>query len=149
MQFQTHEMNFDAQPDAGDRWRDMMRRLHGLTCTFDERKSVNSRVEGWMLGSVGVAQASLAAQTLSPVGEELASWQGEWLFVKLVTDGHVDLRLRWDAQRFGPGSVVDPIFPFVESFPEHASVTVLRIPKASLLHGGVQHPRNGILVCTR
>ncbi|MFM0075955.1 AraC family transcriptional regulator [Paraburkholderia sediminicola] len=124
-----------------------MRNTHGLTCSFDTRQSLDSSVKSWKLGDVGVSLANLAVQTLSPVGEEMSSWQGDWLFVKLVTAGHVHVRWREQVQRFDTGSifVIDPAYPFVEIFPERAEMTVLRIPKATLRDRGVHFSAVGPL----
>ena len=94
MHFDTHEITFDTGLSAGERWSHIMLNSHGLRCAFDPRQSIDSTVRSWRLGEVGVSLADLATQTLSPVGEELPSWQGGWLFVKLVTQGHVHVQSR-------------------------------------------------------
>ncbi|MFM0501453.1 helix-turn-helix domain-containing protein [Paraburkholderia caffeinilytica] len=149
MHFSPHEITFDSSQSAAERWADIMRNTHGLTCSFDTRQSLDSSVKSWKLGDVGVSLANLAVQTLSPVGEEIPSWQGDWLFVKLVTEGHVHVRWREQGQRFDSGSifVIDPAYPFVEIFPERAEMTVLRIPKATLRDRGVHFSAVGPLAC--
>jgi AraC-like DNA-binding protein len=147
MHFSRHEITFDSSQSAAERWVDIMRNTHGLTCAFDTRQSLDSTVKSWKLGDVGVSLANLAVQTLSPVGQEMSSWQGDWLFVKLVTAGHVHVRWRDQVRRFDTGSifVIDPAYPFVEVFPERARMTVLRIPKATLRDRGVHFSATGPL----
>lgn len=148
MHFDTHEITFDTGLSAGERWSHIMLNSHGLRCAFDPRQSLDSSVRSWRLGEVGVSLADLAMQTLSPVGEELPSWQGGWLFVKLVTAGHVHVRWRDGMQRFDAGSmfIIDPVYPFAEVFPERAQLTVLRVPKERLRERGVQRPGAALLV---
>lgn len=145
MYFDTHEITFDSSLRAGERWFDILHDNHGLTCSFDAQRSLESSIRSWTLGVVGVSLANLAVQSLSPVGEESASWQGDWLFVKLVTAGHVHVRWGEHMQRFDTGSifVIDPAYPFVEVFPERAKMTVLRIPKATLRERGVHFSATG------
>ncbi|MBN3754428.1 AraC family transcriptional regulator [Paraburkholderia sp. Tr-20389] len=148
MHFDTHELTFDSGLSAGERWSDVLLNSHGLRCAFDAQQSVESTVKSWKLGDVGVSLADLAMQTLSPVGEAWPSWQGGWMFVKLVTAGHVHVQWRGLVQRFDAGSmfIVDPVYPFAEVFPERAQLTVLRVPKASLRERGVHHSSAGPLV---
>ncbi|BCZ81580.1 hypothetical protein PTKU64_52550 [Paraburkholderia terrae] len=148
MHFDTHEITFDTGLSAGERWSHIMLNSHGLQCAFDPRQSIDSTVKSWTLGAVGVSLADLATQTLSPVGEELPSWQGGWLFVKLVTEGHVHVKSRGLVERFDAGSmfIIDPVYPFVEVFPERARMTVLRVPKARLRERGVHRSSAGPLV---
>jgi AraC-like DNA-binding protein len=148
MHFDTHETTFDAGQGAGERWSHVMLNSHGLRSVFDARGSIDSNVKSWSLGDVGVSLANLSMQTLTPVGEDGASWQGGWLFVKLVTAGHVHVRWGGLVQRFDVGSlfVIDPVYPFSEVFPEHAQLTVLRIPKASLKERGVHYSHQGPLM---
>jgi AraC-like DNA-binding protein len=124
-----------------------MLNVHGLRCDFDARAPVLSRVQGWKLGEVGFSLADLAVLSLSPVGTERASWQGDWLFVKLVTAGHVHVRSQDTVRRFDAGSlfVIDPAWPFTEVFDERARLTVLRIPKAALRERGVQYSKRAPL----
>jgi AraC-like DNA-binding protein len=148
MHFDTHEMTFDSGLSAGERWSDVMLNSHGLRCAFDAQQSADSTVKNWKLGEVGVSLADLAVQTLSPVDEAWPSWQGGWTFVKLVTAGHVHVQWRGLVQRFDAGSmfIIDPVYPFAESFPDRARMTVLRVPKASLRERGVHHSGAGPLV---
>jgi hypothetical protein len=148
MHFDTHEITFDTGLSAGERWSHIMLNSHGLRCAFDPRQSIDSTVRSWRLGEVGVSLADLATQTLSPVGEELPSWQGGWLFVKLVTQGHVHVQSRGLVERFDAGSmfIIDPVYPFVEVFPERVRMTVLRVPKVRLRERGVHRSSAGPLV---
>jgi len=148
MHFDTHELTFDSGLGAGERWSHIMLNSHGLNCAFDPRQSLDSSVKSWKLGEVGVSLASLAVQTLSPVGEELPSWQGGWFFVKLVTAGHVHVRWRDRVQRFDAGSmfIIDPVYPFAEVFPGRAQLTVLRVPKERLRERGVHRSSAGPLI---
>ncbi|WP_321903105.1 AraC family transcriptional regulator [Paraburkholderia tropica] len=143
MNFEKHEMTLDGDPHASEIWSDVMLNVHGLHCEFDARRPAMSRVRGWRLGAVGFSLADLAVLTLTPVGTERASWQGDWLFVKLVTAGHVHVRSRDAIRRFDAGSlfVIDPAWPFTEIFDERARLTVLRIPKAALRERGVQYSK--------
>jgi AraC-like DNA-binding protein len=151
MRFDAHELDLNDNACTAERWFDTLRDVHGLTCDFDAKRPVESTVRGWKLGQVGVSVASLAALSLAPVSEAFSSWQGEWLFVKLVTAGYVDVQWRCEARRFTAGSLfaMDPARPFVETFPERAALTVLRVPKALLRERGVGETASGLFVGDR
>lgn len=148
MFFKAHNLTFEADPVAGERWRSVMKNDHGLTCRFDAKLSIQSSVIGWKLGQVDLVIADLAAQSLSPVSRGISTWPGDWIFLKLVTAGYVDFRSREKAWRFGAGSmfVVDPAYDYVEIFPERTKVTVLRIRKSSLRMRGAIHSAEEPLV---
>jgi AraC-like DNA-binding protein len=148
MPFASHELGFDLGPDAGANWSDVMRRHHGLHCRFDGRASAHSVARGWKLGDMGVTRAALNALAFSPVSEGQDAWQGEWLFLKLVTEGYVEIELDGQARRFDAGSMfaLDPRQSFTESFPEHGAMTILRIPKLNLRERGLPDALDGFLV---
>jgi AraC-like DNA-binding protein len=148
MRFDAHELDLNDNACTAQRWFDTLRDVHGLTCDFDANRPAGSSVRGWKLGQVGVSVANLAALSLAPVSEAFSSWQGEWLFVKLVTAGYVDVQWRREARRFVAGSLfaMDPARPFVEAFPERAALTVLRVPKALLRERGVGETVGGLFV---
>lgn len=139
--FDARGMNFDLGPDSGAIWSDVMLEHHGMYCDFDKARSINSTAQSWSLGEVGVTMADLTSLALMPVGEERASWQGEWLYLKLMTGGQVDISQAGQQRRFQAGSmfVIDPAWSFQESFTERGQMIVLRIPKAALRDRGLVH----------
>jgi len=139
--FDAHDINFDLGSDSGAVWSDVMLEHHGMYCHFDEARSINSTAQSWSLGEVGVTLADLSSLALMPVGEERASWQGEWLYLKLMTGGQVDISQAGQQRRFKAGSMfmIDPAWSFQESFTERGQMTVLRIPKAALRDRGLRH----------
>ena len=146
--FDAHEMDFDLGPDAAANWSDVMLEHHGLYCQFDELRSSSSTSKSWTLGNIGLTQADLASIVLAPVGEEQSSWQGDWLYLKLMTGGHVDIEEAGNRHRFKTGSMffIDPERSFQESFTERGQMTVLRIPKPGLRDRGLKHSLSGLVV---
>ncbi|MET0848437.1 MAG: AraC family transcriptional regulator [Pseudomonas sp.] len=146
--FDAHDMDFDLGPDAAANWSDVMLEHHGLYCRFDESRSGNSTSQSWTLGNIGLTQADLASIVLAPVGEERSSWQGDWLYLKLMTGGHVDIEQAGNQFRFKTGSMffIDPGRSFTESFTERGQMTVLRIPKSVLRDRGLRHSLSGLVV---
>jgi len=138
MYFAAHEMKLGPCLDNRDAWFETLRRNHGLTCRFEPQQSQGSSVKTWALGDVSIARADLQSLRLAPVGEELSSWQGEWLFVKIVTSGWLFFEQFGYQQRFEAGSffIVDPAQPFVEYVPQRTQMTVLRIAKTKLVARG-------------
>ncbi|WP_244652721.1 hypothetical protein [Pseudomonas sp. CFBP 8758] len=108
--FAAHDMDFDLGPDAAANWSDVMLEHHGLYCRFDDSRVQASTSKSWMLGHIGLTQADLACVVLAPVGEERSSWQGDWLYLKLMTQGHVDIEEAGQQHRFDAGSMffIDP-----------------------------------------
>ncbi len=139
--FAAHDMDFDLGPDAAANWSDVMLEHHGLYCRFDDSRVQASTSKSWTLGHIGLTQADLACVVLAPVGEERSSWQGDWLYLKLMTQGHVDIEEAGHQRRFDAGSMffIDPERSFQESFTERAQMTVLRIPKSDLRERGLRH----------
>lgn len=139
--FAAHDMDFDLGPDAAANWSDVMLEHHGLYCRFDDSRVQASTSKSWTLGHIGLTQADLACVVLAPVGEERSSWQGDWLYLKLMTRGHVDIEEAGQQHRFDAGSMffIDPERSFQESFTERAQMTVLRIPKSNLRERGLRH----------
>lgn len=139
--FDAHDINFDLGSDSGAVWSGVMLEHHGMYCQFDDARSISSTAQSWSLGEVGVTLADLTSLALIPVGEERASWQGEWLYLKLMTGGQVDISQTGQQHRFKAGSMfmIDPAWSFQESFNERGQMTVLRIPKAALRNRGLRH----------
>lgn len=146
--FNAHDMGFDLGPDAANNWSDVMLEHHGLYCQFDELRSNSSTSKSWTLGNIGLTQADLASIVLAPAGQERSSWQGDWLYLKLMTGGYVDIEEAGNRHRFETGSMffIDPERSFQESFTERGQMTVLRIPKTSLLERGLRHSLSGLVV---
>lgn len=146
--FDQHEIRFGLGADARAAWSGVMLERHGLHCAFDASKSVHSSTRHWTLGDVGLTLADLKALALAPAGEEQASWQGNWLYLKLMTSGEVDIELAGVQQRFAAGSMflLDPGRTFNESFPTRGQMTVLRIAKSGLRARGVRDTVEGLLV---
>ena len=147
-QFDAHDIHFDLGPDAVADWSDVMLEHHGLYCRFADPQTIQSTAQSWSLGEVSVTLADLTAVALAPVGEEKPSWQGEWLYMKLMSGGQVDIEQAGHQHRFKSGSVffIDPGSAFQESFVERGQMTVLRIPKANLRDRGLKHSLNGLVV---
>lgn len=146
--FDTHDMDFDLGPDAAANWSDVMLEHHGLYCRFDESRSSSSTSKSWTLGNIGLTQADLASVVLAPVGEEQSSWQGDWLYLKLMTGGHVDIEEAGNRHRFKTGSMffIDPERSFQESFTDRGQMTVLRIPKPGLRDRGLRYSLSELVV---
>jgi AraC-like DNA-binding protein len=140
--------DFYLGPDAAASWSDVMREHHGLYCQFDELRSGRSTSKSWTLGDIGLTQADLTSIVLAPVGEEQSCWQGDWLYLKLMTGGYVDIEEAGNRHRFDTGSMffIDPERPFRESFTERGQMTILRIPKPILLDRGLRHSLSGLVV---
>ncbi|KPW91981.1 AraC family transcriptional regulator [Pseudomonas syringae pv. coryli] len=146
--FDANNIHFDLGPDAGGNWSEVMLEHHGLYCEFDKTLSGNSTAQSWSLGAIGVTQADLKSLVLIPVGEKRDCWQGEWLYLKLMTGGYVDIDEAGKQHRFMAGSMffIDPGQSFQESFTQHGQMTVLRIPKSSLRDRGLRHSLPGLMV---
>ncbi|SQF99027.1 transcriptional regulator, AraC family [Paucimonas lemoignei] len=144
----AHDMVFDLGPNAAANWSDVMLEHHGLYCQFDQSRSRSSTSKSWTLGNIGLTQADLASIVLAPVGQEQPSWQGDWLYLKLMTGGHVDIEQAGNRHRFNTGSMffIDPGRPFQESFTERGQMTVLRIPKPGLRDRGLRHSLSELIV---
>ena len=143
----SQHINFDLGPDSGAVWSAVMREHHGLYCQFDESRAVRSTAQSWNLGDVGVTLADLTSLALVPVGEEQSAWQGEWLYLKLMTGGQVDIAQAGQQHRFTAGSMffIDPGRSFQESFAERGQMTVLRIPKSALRDRGLRHSLSSVV----
>jgi AraC-like DNA-binding protein len=146
--FNTHDLDFDLGPDAAAKWSDVMLEHHGLICRFDDSRSHSSTALSWALGSIGLTQANLTSIMLASGGDKRPSWQGEWLYLKLMTGGHVDIEEGGNQHRFKTGSMffVDPERSFQESFTERGQMLVLRIPKPILRDRGLRHSLTGLMV---
>lgn len=144
----TPGMDFDLGPDAAANWSEVMLEHHGLYCRFDESRSSRSTSQSWALGNIGITQADLASIVLTPAGEARASGHRDWLYLKLMTGGHVDIEESGNRHRFNAGSMffIDPGRPFHESFAERGQMLVLRIPKSHLRDRGLRHSLNGLMV---
>lgn len=144
----TREFNLGFGTKAGARWSETILSEHGLHCRFDPILSARSTISRWSVGDVVIARAELAALSLAPVDESHSSWQGEWLFLKLISAGNVEILQAGSARRFGAGSMVilDPAQTFLESFADAARLTVLRIPKSVLRDRGMRQTVEGCLV---
>lgn len=138
MYFSSHEMQLGVCPKARDSWFEVMRNDHGLLCHMEAEQSMGSRVKGWAMGDARFSKAHLSALDLAPVGENMASWQGEWLYIKTVNSGWLMVEQSGQRQRFGAGSffIIDPSLPYLESVPQQVELTALRIPKALLASRG-------------
>ncbi|UCJ14790.1 AraC family transcriptional regulator [Pseudomonas sp. MM211] len=132
---------FHLGPDAGSDWSAAMLEHHGLYCQFDEAHIARSSAQSWHLGDIGVTRADLVSLALVPAGEEQGSWQGQWLYLKLMTGGRVDIEQGGNTHRFTAGSMffIDPERSFHESFAERGQMTILRIPKGILRERGLMH----------
>lgn len=142
------EMEFDLSVDALEHWSGIMLEHHGLYCQFDQSRTHASTAKSWTLGHIGLTQADLASVMLAPVGEERSSWQGDWLYLKLMTHGHVDVEEDGNRHHFKTGSMffIDPQRPFQEHFTQPGRMTVLRIPKSRLRDRGLKHSLSGLIV---
>jgi AraC-like DNA-binding protein len=150
-----HPMNNDAYEctlnrgaDATADWSDILATRYGLHCTCDAHRSVNSTVKSWSLGNVAIARLDLTAQRFSPVREHHPNWPGNYLFVKAITAGYIDVEQEGQARRAGAGSILllDPNRMFVESLPEPTQLVALQIPKDKLRERGFRHFLNGALI---
>jgi hypothetical protein len=144
----TPDMDFNLGPDAAGNWADVMLKHHGLYCEFDKSQSSSSTSKSWTLGDIGLTQADLTSIVLGPVGEERSSWQGDWLYLKLMTGGHVDIEESGNRYRFTTGNMffIDPERVFQESFTERGQMTILRIPKPNLRARGLKHSLPGLII---
>lgn len=135
----THSLHFDLGPTSANNWSEVMLEHHGMHCQLDASLSAASTAHSWSLGDVGLTLADLSSVILMPVGEERASWQGEWLYLKLMTGGQVDIEACGHRQRFTTGHMffIDPERAFTEAFTARGQMTVLRIPKAVLRDRGL------------
>lgn len=104
-----------------------------------------------MLGNIGVMRAELMAVELTPVHESVLSWQGEWVYLKVVVSGSIVVEHGGQFQRFGPGSVIalDPAHHFNELVPEWTDLIVLRVPKVRLQERGWSPHLNGLIALDR
>ncbi|QSB18578.1 AraC family transcriptional regulator [Pseudomonas sp. 15A4] len=136
----THSLHFDLGPTSANNWSEVMLEHHGMHCQLDASLSAASTAHSWSLGDVGLTLADLSSVILMPVGEERASWQGEWLYLKLMTGGQVDIEACGHRQRFTTGHMffIDPERAFTEAFTARGQMTVLRIPKAVLRDRGLR-----------
>lgn len=144
----TSAMDFDLGPDAAANWAEVMLEHHGLYCRFDESRSSRSTSQSWALGNIGITQADLASIMLTPAREERAAGQADWLYLKLMTGGQVDIEESGNRHRFDAGSMffIDPERSFQESFTERGQMLVLRIPKSHLRDRGLRHSLSGLVV---
>jgi AraC-like DNA-binding protein len=144
----SHEITFSAAANSDPNWQDIMLTGHGMHCRFDPQRPAHSTVRGWSLGSVEMVRADLAVRELMPPAKGHPAWQGEWMYIKLVTAGYVDVEQFGQTRRFRAGSifVLDPARPFVESFPARAQMIVLRIRKATLRERGLSQAVDGLVV---
>ncbi|MDQ2147748.1 AraC family transcriptional regulator [Alcaligenaceae bacterium C4P045] len=147
MRSETDVLKFDLGSDAGAAWKAALIKHHGLSCTFDTARPSESFARGWMLGNVSVTQAGMASITLAPARSSLAD-DSDWLFLKIMTAGYVDIEQGGDRQRFQSGSLflLDPARAFSESFPESGHMTVLRVSKTVLRDRGLRDSLDGIAV---
>ncbi|NMI53697.1 AraC family transcriptional regulator [Xanthomonas hortorum pv. taraxaci] len=146
--FDQQLIRFEPSADARAAWSEVMLERHGLYCAFDASKSLHSTAQNWSLGNVVLTLADLSAMALATACEKQASWQGEWLYLKLMTGGEVDIEMAGMQHRFAAGSMfmLDPSGAFSESFALRSQMTALRIPKAGLRDRGLRHSLNGLLV---
>lgn len=144
----THDLDFDLGPDAAANWADVMLEHHGLYCRFDDSRSHSSTALSWALGNISLTQANLTSIMLASGMDKRAAWQGEWLYLKLMTGGHVDIEEGGNQHRFKTGSMffIDPGRSFQESFTERGQMLVLRIPKSILRDRGLRHSLSGLVV---
>ena len=148
MYFASHEMNLGACAETRDKWFESMRNGHGLLCHMDPQLSAGSSVKGWVMGDSRFSNARLRSLSLSPVGEDLPSWQGEWLYIKTVISGSLFIEQSGEQRRFDPGSffIIDPTLPFKEFAPQSVQLIALRIPKVKLALRGLTLSAQPLLV---
>lgn len=124
----------ELQSDDVAQWADAVRRQHGVDVGVDRQRAGLQKVSTWMLGEIGVVHAKLAAVETVSVQESCPSWQGEWMYLKVVLDGLIVVDQLGEAQRHKAGSVflLDPARRFIETTPDSVEMIVLRAPKSQL-----------------
>jgi AraC-like DNA-binding protein len=103
--------------------------------------SADCEVRDWQLGELLILEVNMAHQLVSPVLKENACWNGDHLFLKVVTRGSISIEQNGSSRTFGQRTVlaVDPLRGYIEVFGEPSSFTVLRIPKLALRNRGMPH----------
>jgi AraC-like DNA-binding protein len=135
------ENSWDGAPSGRSAWIDAISTTHGLHCRLDATCSAPSIAHLVHAGQTDIINVDIAWQSVSPVMQRPASWNGDHLFVKVVRSGMMSVEQRGQTVRFGPGdiAVVDPLHMFNESFRERTRLAVLRFPKAALRERGLRH----------
>src|SRR5690349_20751705 len=96
------ENSWDGAPSGRSAWIDAISTTHGLHCRLDATCSAPSIAHLVHAGQTDIINVDIAWQSVSPVMQRPASWNGDHLFVKVVRSGMMSVEQRGQTVRFGP-----------------------------------------------
>lgn len=122
-------------------WTSTLSARYGMDSDLRESRSMDCKIQDRQFGGLLIIDVEMSHQTVSPTLKENASWNGDHLFLKLITHGSISIEQNGNTREFGERSVllVDPLHPFRECFGERSSFTVLRLPKMALRDRGMPY----------
>jgi AraC-like DNA-binding protein len=128
-------------PVHKNRWTSTLLNRYGMRSNLHDSRSADCQVRDGQLGELLILDVNMAHQLVSPVLKEDACWNGDHLFLKVVTRGSILIEQNGSSRTFGQRAVlaVDPLHGYSEIFGEQSSFTVLRIPKVALRDRGMPH----------
>jgi AraC-like DNA-binding protein len=128
-------------PAKRHEWTSTFLHRYGMRTQLRDCHSADCEVYESQLGEFLILDVDIVHQAVSPVLKENACWNGDHLFLKVITRGAISIEQNGNTRPFGPQSVlvVDPLHTYYEHFGEQSSFTVLRIPKQALRDRGLPY----------
>ena len=134
----TREFN---DPTRRHSWTSMMLKSYGMICKLGTSGPGDGFVEDCALGSLLSLDIKMTNQRVSPTLRDNACWNGDHLFLKVVKQGSISIEQNRGTRTFGPDSlvIVDPLYPYAETFDISTSVAILRMSKEAMRIRGLPY----------
>jgi AraC-like DNA-binding protein len=122
-------------------WTSTLLHRYGMRSRLRDCHSADCNIWESQLGDFQILDIDIVQQAVSPVLKEDACWNGDHLFLKIITRGSISIEQNGSTRTFSQQNVlaVDPLHAYDERFGEQSSLTVMRLPKQALRDRGLPH----------